>query len=240
MSDLKIKTVAKATTDYLLSPPLEITVNDRAATRDAIIKQLNRNGCNFITRSDWAAHKNKSEKMKDDWNYKNIAIHHAGRSYACGPGALQLQEIQRFQMDKSINSMDDIGYHYAVDCSGNIFEGRDIRFKGEHVHNYNTGVIGIVLLQNMSTPEEGGDSISRLRVFLKKMGYKDNIEIPENQRKALSMLIDVLSTFFHISVLGGHREFPRQLGEGKICPGNAGLSLIKSLRKSKGLAAPQS
>lgn len=108
-----------------------------------------------MERSDWAAHKNRSERMTNDWDYSMIAIHHAGRSFSCGPAALQLQEIQDMQMGKSVAPSDDIGYHYARDCFGNIFEGRDIRFKGENLHNYNTGVIGILLMENLTDPEEG-------------------------------------------------------------------------------------
>lgn len=133
---------------------LSISVNDRAATRQAIINRVRQAGMNFIERSNWAAHKNRSARMTSDWNYRKIAIHHAGRSFSCGPGALQLQEqeIQDLQMGKAVAPSDDIGYHYALDCYGNIFEGRDIRFKGENVHNYNTGVIGIVLLENLTAP----------------------------------------------------------------------------------------
>lgn len=77
----------------------------------------------YKNRSDWAAHKNRSSKMVDDWDYSKIAIHHAGRSFACGPAALQLQDIQSMQMSKDSGAMDDIGYHYAIDCFGNIFGG---------------------------------------------------------------------------------------------------------------------
>jgi hypothetical protein len=118
---------------------VEIKVNNRAATRQAIINLVRARGMNFVIRSDWAAHKNRSERMVEDWNYSKIAIHHAGRSFSCGPAALQLQEIQELQMGKSTAAMDDIGYHYALDCLGNVFEGRDIRFKGESVHNYIPG-----------------------------------------------------------------------------------------------------
>ena len=50
--------------------------------------------------------------------------------------------------------------------------------------------------------------------------------------------IAILHEFFYINTLGGHREFPGQLGEGKICPGNVGLALVKELRNFSGLSAP--
>ncbi|TCF97916.1 N-acetylmuramoyl-L-alanine amidase [Paraburkholderia strydomiana] len=215
-----------------------ISVNNRAATRQAIINRVRHASMNFVERSDWAAHKNRAPRMHDDWNYTKIALHHAGRSFTCGSGALQLQDIQEMQMGRVAASSDDIGYHYALDCFGNVFEGRDIRFKGEHVHNYNTGVVGIVLLENMTDPGEGHDGVAKVTKLLDLMGLKQKPQVPENQKSSLATFIAILQDFFYITTLGGHREFPGQLGEGKICPGNAGLALVNEMRKSTGLRAP--
>lgn len=217
---------------------VSISVNDRAATRRAIISRVRQTGLNFVERSDWAAHKNRSARMHNDWDYTKIAIHHAGRSFTCGPAALQMQDIQEMQMGKDTAASDDIGYHYALDCFGNVFEGRDIRFKGENVHNYNTGVIGVVMLENLTDPEEGGDGVAKVRTILDSIGFKQRPQIPETQKNSLKTFIAILRDFFYINTLGGHREFPGQLGEGKICPGNVGLALVKELRNFSGLNAP--
>lgn len=176
--------------------------------------------------------------MHDDWHYDKIAIHHAGRSFTCGPAALQLQDIQNLQMNRNPAASDDIGYHYALDCFGNVFEGRDIRFKGENVHNYNTGVIGIVLLENLTEPGEGHDGVARFTKLLNSLGLNSKPQVPLKQKASLESFIAILREFFYINTLGGHREYPGQLGEGKICPGNTGLALVNELRKSTGLSAP--
>ncbi|RZF27371.1 N-acetylmuramoyl-L-alanine amidase [Paraburkholderia sp. UYCP14C] len=217
---------------------ISISINNRAATRQAIINHVRQSGMNFIERSNWAAHKNRSQRMRDDWDYTKIAIHHAGRSFNCGPAALQLQDIQDMQMNRGVDAMDDIGYHYALDCFGNVFEGRGIRFKGENVSHYNTGVIGIVLLENLSSSDEGYDSVTAIRKFLHRMGFDPTPSVPEIQRQSIAKFINILCDFFHINTLGGHREFPGQSGEGKICPGNVGLTLVGELRKTTGLSAP--
>ncbi len=240
MADYKIQHWASShtTVDGNAGDVLSISVNDRAATRQAIINRVRQGGMNFVERSDWAAHKNRSERMHDDWNYSKIAIHHAGRSFSCGPAALQLQDIQEMQMSKSVASSDDIGYHYALDCFGNVFEGRDIRFKGENVHNYNTGVVGIVLLENLTEPGEGHDGVARLQKLLGAAGLAHRPEVDERQKRSLATFVAILRDFFNIDTLGGHREFPGQLGEGKICPGNVGLEIVRELRASMGLGAP--
>ncbi|ALS60601.1 peptidoglycan recognition protein family protein [Pandoraea norimbergensis] len=240
MTDYRIEhwTSGQTVPDGTDAETISVSVNNRAATRQTIITQVRRRGMHFIERSDWAAHKARTERMQADWNYAQLAIHHAGRSFGCGPGALQLQEIQQKQMGNSIVPSDDIGYHYALDCFGNIFEGRDIRFKGEHVRRYNTGVIGIVLLENLTDDQEGNDIVSKVRGAFGTLGFKNRPRAPDRQVQSLGALVDILREYFHINTLGGHREFPGQLGDGKICPGNVGLDVVKSLRSSTGLGAP--
>lgn len=230
-------TVATAEANYKNQPPTEITVNDRAATRQAIINRVRQNGMKFVTRSEWGAHKNRPHNMVNDWNYHSVAIHHAGRSAACGAASHQLQDIQDEHM-KGKQQFADIGYHYAIDCLGNVYEGRDIRFKGEHLYKFNTGVIGIVLLENLTEPTEGDDAVAKVRSFLNSIGINQYPQVPSMQKLSAEKLVRVLREFFKVSSLGGHREFPNQMKEGRICPGNVGVAFVKQLRSTLALAAP--
>ncbi len=210
------------------APSTSITVNDRAATREAILRLVRNKGCEFVERSFWGAHKAKGE-MVNDWDYSMIALHHAGRSVGCGAGAEQMLSIQNAHQAKFA----DIGYHYG-------FEGRDIRFKGSNVNNYNTGVIGIVLLENLTTADEGGDIVALTRQTLETLTGKMDQKIPDIQIDALLILIQALTSVFRLTTLGGHREFPMQAGEGKICPGNIGMELVNNLRIKTKLLRPPS
>lgn len=163
-----------------------------------------------------------------------IGIHHAGRSYSCGPGALQMQDIQK---EHKASDFDDVSYHYGIDCSGFVFEGRDIRYKGSHLLGFNTGIVGIVLLENLTTVEEGSDRYADVRIGLKETTGYDSVQtIPSRQIDALIALIGILKSVFNISVLGGHIEYPKQTG--KICPGNVGMELVRVLRSQSGLLSP--
>jgi hypothetical protein len=133
---------------------------------------------------------------------------------------------------------DDIGYHYGIDCTGKIFEGRDIRLLGSSVLKFNTGLIGIVLLENLTTPEEGGDWVATGRMALDSLGYSTTNVIPAVQIDALKHLIGALKSVFVIKHFGGHREYPGQASEGKICPGNIGMELVRNLRTQTGLLPP--
>ncbi|WLI11935.1 MULTISPECIES: N-acetylmuramoyl-L-alanine amidase [Pseudomonas] len=214
--------------------PIPITVNDRAATREAIIKKVRSLNATFVERSSWGAVKGKPD-MVMDWDYSMIALHHAGRSHSCTPGAEQMQEIQKGHLSQKY---DDIGYHYGIDCTGQIFEGRDIRLQGSSVLKFNTGLIGIVLLENLTTPEEGGDWVAKGRVALDSIGYSTTNVIPDAQIVALMHLIDALKSVFVIKHFGGHREYPGQASEGKICPGNIGMELVRNLRTKTQLLPP--
>ncbi|WP_248807348.1 N-acetylmuramoyl-L-alanine amidase [Pseudomonas sp. MWU13-2100] len=215
--------------------PVPITVNDRAATREAIIKKVQSLGHTFTERSGWGAVKGKPD-MAMDWDYTMIALHHAGRSYECTPGGVkQMQGVQAHHMG---NQYDDIGYHYGIACDGTVLEGRDIRLQGSSVHLFNTGVIGIVLLENLTTAEEGGDYVATGRKALESIGISTTNVIPDTQIDTLLHLMEVLKSVFFIKRFGGHREFPGQVSEGKICPGNIGMELVRNIRTKTQLLPP--
>ena len=119
-------TIAAAEADYKSKPIVVIKVDDRAATRKAIIRRARLDRHGFIERSQWGAKKVKPGEFVNDWDYTMIAIHRAGRSFACGSPVHQLKYIQETHQEADWL---DIGYHYAVACTGEIYECRDIRFK---------------------------------------------------------------------------------------------------------------
>lgn len=214
--------------------PIVITVNDRAATREALICKVRKLGHEFVERSQWHAKPPKSP-LETDWDYSMIALHHAGRSYSCGMGAEQMLETQKKHHAKNF---DDISYHYGIDCSGAIYEGRDIRFKGSSVLKYNTGVIGIVLLNNLTTPEEGNDLLAYARRNLHSLGINSTHQIPPAQVDAAIDLIHALKSVFLITRFGGHKEYPFQEKQGKICPGNVGMEQVHLIRAKTQLLTP--
>ncbi|MCC6076708.1 peptidoglycan recognition family protein [Pseudomonas sp. GCM10022188] len=238
MTGIAFKTTAKAQEVKPGQPlvPVAITVNDRAATREAIIRKVRSLGHQFVERSGWRAIPAK-DGMESDWDYSMVAFHHAGRSYRCGHGGDQMRDTQEEQLDKKY---DDIAYHFGIDCSGTIYEGRDIRLKGGSVRGYNTGVVGVVFLNNLTTAAEGDDIWSMGRETLEGFGVNTTNAIPPLQIEAAVNLLSALKSVFVIKRLGGHREFPGQAADGKICPGNIGMELVRNMRAVTGLLPPPS
>ncbi|MHC8368178.1 peptidoglycan recognition protein family protein [Pseudomonas sp. ZT5P21] len=103
---------------------------------------------------------------------------------------------------------------------------------------FNTGVIGIVLLENLTTAEEGGDIVAKGREALEFVGYSTTNVIPAAQIDALLHLVEALKSVFVIERFGGHREFPGQDRDGKICPGNIGMELVRNIRTKTQLLPP--
>jgi hypothetical protein len=228
---------------------VSISVNDRAATRQAIIARLKQKGYTLVERSSWHAAPPRIALQDSHWDYRDIVIHHAGRSYSCGaPSVEQLQRAQRDDMDRS-PPFDDLGYHYAISCQGEIFEGRDIRYIGEHVSGGNTGKVGVVLLANLVAAGEAYEQEYKDLPFTKRLRALPQIltdglvvihdKPTQVQVRALSTLCATLKEFFNISRLGGHREYQRIAnGRGRACPGNLGMEIVKSLRFQLGLTEP--
>lgn len=231
---------------YPLSPSQEeintaVTINNRAATRQAIINAVRKGERTFYERSQWSLRTPpnpndivgtvpRNPNLQFDWDYTMIAIHHAGGSYQCSTDFGNMRRVEDKHIDD--NEWVDIGYHYAIDCSGNIYEARDIRFKGAHLERYNTGAIGIVLLENLSGVDEKG-TLYHLHDWLTNRQIQP---VPDLQQASLKALIIILMQYFNINILGGHREFPKQ---NRSCPGNMGIITVNSLRHALNLQAPQ-
>jgi len=151
-----------------------------------------------------------------------------------------MHDAQNYDMEK--HSFDDIGYHYAVSCPGELIEGRDIRFKGSHVAGDNTGKIGIVLLENLAERGEGWqqeysrESLGRQIIDSPSIVYDrvapNPARPPDTQINALTTLIATLKEYFNVTALGGHREYQLLApgNEGRACPGKYGMVIVEEMR----------
>lgn len=227
-----------------------VKVDDKAAARQSIVAAVRRAGYEFKTRSDWKA-KEPATSPDTDWNYKAIAIHHAGNSYSCAAdGAAELRKAEA----TDIASFGFISYHYAIDCHGVVYEALDIRYRGAHIEGGNTGVIGVVFLADFSVRGEAEEHGPGAWNVTKKRGVvagtkewlgaqNDKLSVrhdepTEKQLQAASALTKVLVASFKIKTLGGHREFAKTHGTSRACPGTHGLIIADMLRREFGLAAP--
>ena len=161
-----------------------------------------------IARSAWARGAPVPLRMNRMSPIRHITVHHDGMDpfFATDPSSVSahLEGIRRLHRRKGWG---DIGYHFAVDPAGRVWEGRSLGWQGAHVKDHNPGNIGIVVLGNF---EHQSPTEAQLAGF----------------RRHVTMLMRV----YHVpnSRVHTHQEWQ---GARTACPG---ASLQQSLQRIRG------
>ena len=142
-----------------------------------------------------------SEPLRDVLT--TIVVHHSALPLSDGPRAIQTLHMQ----DRGYA---DIGYHFLIDETGLIYEGRSLIVRGAHTGGHNTGTVGVVLLGNF-----------------------EEAEPTEPQLASLKRLIRCLADAYAITHLVGHRDFQPGV---TLCPGANLEALLPDLASETGLA----
>ena len=83
---------------------------------------------------------------------KYITIHHDGMTLftttSLPLAEARLEKIRKDHLQRNGGRWGDIGYHFAIDPAGRLWEGRSLRWQGAHVLASNEGNIGVVVLGN--------------------------------------------------------------------------------------------
>ncbi|MCU0511656.1 MAG: peptidoglycan recognition protein family protein [Anaerolineae bacterium] len=136
--------------------------------------------------------------------YQTIVLHHSviyrGNDYAT------MQEIQRAH--RQTRGWADVGYHFMVGKSGDLFAGRPMTVRGTHVEGYNTGSLGVCLLGNLNQET-----------------------VTDAQWNAVQVLLNWLVPYLGVSCLATHRDFNPQTE----CPGANAIALAAALARAFGL-----
>ena len=103
----------------------------------------------LLPRSAWAHGRPVPTRMNRMSSIRFITLHHDGMDpfFATDRAtvAAHLEGIRRLHRRKGWG---DIGYHFAVDRAGRVWEARPLNWQGAHVKDHNPGNIGIVVLGN--------------------------------------------------------------------------------------------
>ncbi|NIF06662.1 DUF4280 domain-containing protein [Chryseobacterium sp. Tr-659] len=189
---------------------------------------------NIIPRKDWGARPPQTGgkysyellKVPLDEYYTTIVIHHSGNAKHFPT----VNEIQNEHMDDKGKA--DIGYHFAVDKNGKIYEGRPINIKGAHVDLANTGKIGIVLLGDLSTDNAGVDKGFWGKIKINREEKDGDDYITDAMEKAVLRLCIHLDQLYKIDHVGGHMEIAASAGtDERYCPGNLTMARMDGWRK---------
>lgn len=185
----------------------------------------------IIKKKDWLsekhlkqlAQKRKTKSLLIDTKIRDtIVLHHSGNRISSH------HEIA----SKHLDNFDDIGYHYIIGKNGDIYEGREIIYKGAHVGDENPGKIGIVIVGDYS--ERKFSWRGKVRDFAAEL-LTDADDLPDVQiGKAKELILHLKELYPSIIELGGHQDY----NEDRYCPGEVAYKALEKLREYTDLKGP--
>jgi hypothetical protein len=138
-----------------------------------------------------------------DQVYNTVAIHHTAALLFSNE---TMRDVQKLHMET--NGWADVGYHYAIDRSGIVYEGRDVHVRGASVAGHNTGVLGIVLMGDFE--------------------FDQPLDV---QLASAQTLVNWLASEYPLTHLAGHGEFNPETS----CPGRNLKAQLDMLAEKAGL-----
>ena len=163
-------------------------------------------------RSSWATAGDvpNTKDMDEMLPPKYITIHHDGMTPFWGVTDLDARSrLEWIRNGHRGKGWSDIGYHYIVDRSGTVWQGRDVtRWQGAHVKNRNENNIGVMCMGNFMLQRPSAAQIAGLNRTVAQL--QRVYQIPTSSVKT-------------------HKEWP---GAQTLCPGTQLQSKVLALRKS--------
>ncbi|MDG1137205.1 MAG: peptidoglycan recognition family protein [Phycisphaerales bacterium] len=105
-----------------------------------------------ISRGNWAKGQPIPRHMNRMLPVRYITIHHDGMnaftSTTKSSAASRLETIRKSHLRRDGGRWGDIGYHFAIDPAGRLWQARPLTWQGAHVRAKNEGNIGVVVLGN--------------------------------------------------------------------------------------------
>lgn len=104
----------------------------------------------ILPRSMWARSGPDLKRVDPMNGVKLITFHHSGDPKAFtttdfGETAQHLEYVREYHRSRNFQ---DIGYHFAIDRAGRVWQLRSLRYEGQHVRYNNEHNLGVVVLGN--------------------------------------------------------------------------------------------
>ena len=166
------------------------------------------------SRASWGARPRRCGTRES--KKSRLTVHHTVTAHKLsGSFSRQIRAIQAFHMNG--RGWCDIAYHYGVTTDGQLWELREINFRGGHVANNNSENIGVVFIGCF---EPGACS-----------GYNSPVEPPAAMLEAAREIVHAAAKEYGFSVnktnVRGHREL-----RSTSCPGKNVFDRLVDIRKA--------
>ncbi|MET9609052.1 peptidoglycan recognition protein [Streptomyces sp. NPDC006512] len=174
----------------------------------------------IVTRKGWGADESLREKAFVYTNTVKAAfVHHSasGNNYACKDAPAVLRSLYRYHVISS--GWRDIGYNFAVDKCGTVYEGRAggvaKAVLGAHTMGFNTDSMGIAVIGSYSTtapPAPAVNAVAQLTAW--KLGLFGVDPRAKATLKSGGGNLYKKGSSVKLNVISGHRD-----GFATECPG---------------------
>jgi hypothetical protein len=127
--------------------PKTVTPADKPAVADASIPSGFTG--KVIPRMRWTFRQPDLADMRPMLPVTAITVHHEGMEpFTDTSSPDTIERLRRVWNGHDGRGFGDIGYHFVIDRSGRIWEGRSLKYQGAHVRAHNEGNIGVMCLGN--------------------------------------------------------------------------------------------
>ncbi len=133
-----------------------------------------------VSRASWATVAANPGKMKAMKSVTRLTIHHEGsekpnNDTTPAQVAATLRRIQG--QHKKRMGAGDIGYHFIIDRTGTVWQGRDWRYQGAHTSGANSSNIGVMLLGNFEIQQPTAGQVASLRSLVLSLARMYGLDV---------------------------------------------------------------
>ena len=130
----------------------------------------------LVRRAEWANVLPKTWLLRAAGKFTRMTVHHSATNLAPDASHADIVEcmesIRTAHIDRGFA---DIGYHFAIDNEGRVWEGRSLSYEGAHVAEANPNNLGVVLLGNFEEQNPTESQLTTLDSLVKLLEVKYKI-----------------------------------------------------------------
>jgi hypothetical protein len=138
-----------------------------------------------VPRSAWTSTKPNRAYAKPMNGVHRITVHHSAVNssgmFAKADAARQLESFRQNHVNRTDAETGahwvDIGYHYIIDPSGRIWEGRPTDIEGAHVSHTNQHNLGVMCMGNFDEQHPTTAQLESLDAFVASQMRRYNVPI---------------------------------------------------------------
>ena len=102
-----------------------------------------------IPRSRWTTEPPRAHLANRMRQPDKVTVHHDGMDpFTSTSESAAMQRLELIRRSHTNNGWADIGYHFAIDPGGRVYQCRPLTLQGAHVKDHNDANIGVLVLGN--------------------------------------------------------------------------------------------